>query len=84
MPSMSPAEIAWYNCLEFFKRLSRINPAKLARMRSINDKIADHDREQPHLRYFEMTENTLLKHFEAVFGTKCNIFATLLYVKASK
>lgn len=46
-------------------------------------KIQGQDLIEPSLHEYTVTEQSILKNFEQAFGSKCDVFAKILYVKAS-
>lgn len=53
-------------------------------MNAINAKLPQDQKEVPLDRHYELTEDTLRAGFAEAFGYPCDVFAKLLYIKASK
>jgi len=49
----------------------------------MNKKLAEEDRIETKLTDYVFTEQSLKKGFKAIFKTDCDVFATILYMKAS-
>jgi hypothetical protein len=69
---------------DFYMALAKVNPKKQAKIKAHNSNLPIEKHEHPVLRHFELTEQSLKDSFKQVFGASCDIFSTLLYVKAAK
>lgn len=54
--TISRAGLAWEKCESFFRKLSRVNPAKLAKLKQANDKLPLNEQELPPLKQLELNE----------------------------
>lgn len=68
---------------EVFKKLGIVERSTLQKLEKINRKLPADEHEEPKLCDYVITENSLKEGFESVFGAKCDIFATLLYINGS-
>lgn len=50
----------------------------------MNRKLADEDKIEVKLTDYVFTEQSLKRGFKSIFGADCDVFATLLYMKASR
>ena len=67
-----------------FLKLGIHNPKKAAKLALSNLKLPIEDRENPNISEVFITEKSLKNGFESVFGAKCDVLASIIYMKASK
>jgi hypothetical protein len=60
------------------------DPVKARKLHIKNTKLSTDEREEPKIIDIYMTEKSMVDGFEKLIGARCDIFAKLLYIKASK
>jgi hypothetical protein len=60
------------------------DPVKARKLRLKNTKLSLDEHEEPKIIDIYMTEKSMVEGFESLIGTRCDVFAKLLYIKASK
>jgi hypothetical protein len=66
-----------------FKCLGQVDKKKAEKIAKHNQKLPMDEWDEPKLVDYVITEQSLKEGFEKVFGARCDIFATLLYIRGS-
>lgn len=67
-----------------YRKIAVHDPKKAKKLVVKNAKLSLEDREEPKILDVWLTETSLVEGFERLLGAKCDIFAKMLYIKASK
>lgn len=67
-----------------YRKIAEHDPKKAKKLAIKNAKLSVEDKEEPKILDVYLTEKSLTNGFEKLMGAKCDIFAKMLYIKASK
>jgi len=60
------------------------DPKKAKKLEEKNKKLHADDREEPKLQEMYMTERSMMDGMEKLIGSRCDVFAKMLYLKVAK
>jgi len=72
-----------------FKTVSEVNPKRLTKIAKFNEikkksSLGDYEERKPELADYSLSEASLIAGFSSAFDAGCDVFARIIYIKASE